>query len=76
MAVNRQFWWLIDYLQSYQLAEDLGKAFSERIVLESTLAAEQQAAGSMQRVLGLLRTLYVLSAADEGAVFLRYVHSN
>jgi len=60
--------------QSYQLAEDLGKAFSERLVLESTLAAEQQAeAGSMKQVLGLLRTLFVLSVADEGAVFLRYV---
>jgi acyl-CoA oxidase len=61
-------------VQSYQLAEDLGKAFSERTVLESILGAEQQAADSkIQRVLGLLRTLYVLSGADEGAVFLRYV---
>ncbi|KAG0599354.1 hypothetical protein M758_12G146000 [Ceratodon purpureus] len=60
-------------MMSYQLAEDLGKAFSERTVLESILGAEQQAADSnIQGVLGLLRTLYVLSEADEGAVFLRY----
>lgn len=61
-------------MQSYKVAEDLGKAFSERLVLESSLAAERQASrvGTV-RVLALLRSLYVLSAADEATVFLRYV---
>lgn len=59
-------------MSSYQLAEDLGKAFTERTVLESMQRAEQQATGSMERVLGLLRTLSVLSEVDEEPVFLRY----
>jgi acyl-CoA oxidase len=59
-------------ISSYQLAEDLGQAFSERSILESVLRAEQQTTGSTKEVLGLLRSLYVLSAADEGPVFLRY----
>lgn len=74
MSSSSQQYWFVYRLQSYQLAEDLGKAFSERIVLESILGAEQQAADSnIQEVLRLVRTLYVLSEADEVAVFLRYV---
>ena len=104
-------------MQSYQLAEDLGQAFSERSILESSLRAEQQTSGKtrvrisrvnsfvcmpfstqlmtctlvscaydyhfitnffacifyLQEVLGLLRSLYVLSSVDETPVFLRYV---
>jgi acyl-CoA oxidase len=42
-------------------------------VLESILAAEElQMAGPLKDVLGLLRTLYMLSAVDEGPAFLRY----
>jgi acyl-CoA oxidase len=60
-------------MSSYQLAEELGKAFTERTVLESILSAEQQAtSGSVKRVLGLLRTLSVLSQVDEEPVFLRH----
>ncbi|KAH8932954.1 hypothetical protein BDL97_18G006000 [Sphagnum fallax] len=60
-------------IASYQLAEHLGVAFSERTVLESILAAEElQMAGPLKDVLGLLRTLYMLSAVDEGPAFLRY----
>lgn len=59
-------------ISSYQLAEDLGQAFTERSILESLLRVEQQTTGSMKGVLGLLRSLYVLSSADETPVFLRY----
>ena len=48
-------------------------AFTERTVLESIQRAEQQATGAIKRVLGLLRTLYVLSEIDEEPVFLRFV---
>jgi len=57
---------------SSQLGADLARAFSERSILESFLGAERQATGKMKEVLGLLRTLYVLSVADEDQVFLRY----
>jgi len=59
-------------ISSYQLAEDLGQAFSERSVLESFLRAEQLAPDSMKEVLELIRSLYVLSSTDEAPVFLRY----
>ncbi|XP_024366306.1 acyl-coenzyme A oxidase 3, peroxisomal [Physcomitrium patens] len=59
-------------ISGYQVAEDLGQAFSERSVLESFLKVEQQTTGSMKDILGLLRSLYVLSSADETPVFLRY----
>ncbi|CAK9202298.1 unnamed protein product [Sphagnum troendelagicum] len=54
---------------SYQLAEHLGVAFSERTVLESILGAEDlQTSGHLKDVLHLMRTLYVLSAADQAPV--------
>ncbi|KAJ7542882.1 hypothetical protein O6H91_09G015900 [Diphasiastrum complanatum] len=60
-------------LQRYQLAEDLGHAFSERAVLECFIVAEsKQAPGPLQEILALLRSLYVLVLADEEPVFLRY----
>ncbi|KAG0576313.1 hypothetical protein KC19_5G071100 [Ceratodon purpureus] len=59
-------------MSSYKLAENLGKAFTERIMLEIFQRAEEQATGSMKKVLGLLRTLSVLSGVDEEPVFLRY----
>jgi acyl-CoA oxidase len=59
-------------MASSQLVQDLGKAFSERIVLDSILKVEDlQPAGSLKDVLGLLRKLYVLSTAEESPVFLR-----
>ncbi|CAN5958255.1 unnamed protein product [Sphagnum jensenii] len=49
--------------------EHLGVAFSERTVLETILGAEDlQTSGHLKDVLGLMRTLYVLSAADQGPV--------
>lgn len=61
-------------LRSYHLAEDLGLAFSERCVLETFIAVEeqQQQHTSMKSLLGRLRALYVLSTVDENPVFLRY----
>jgi len=59
-------------IASYQIAEDLGQAFSERSVLESFLRAEQKTSGSMKEIMELLRSLYVLSSTDEAPVFLRY----
>ncbi|BBN04025.1 acyl-CoA oxidase [Marchantia polymorpha subsp. ruderalis] len=58
--------------QSYQLGCRLGEAFSEKQVLEAHLAAETEQTGSIKDVLGLLRSLYVLSVIDESPVFLRY----
>lgn len=45
---GRLSWALILFyvMQCYQLAEDLGQAFSERSILESCLRAEQNATGS------------------------------
>eukprot|EP00249_Psilotum_nudum_P005913 c19319_g1_i1 orf=197-2248(+) len=58
---------------NYQLAEDLGRAFSERSVLESFIVAEAgQSISSIKETLGLLRSLYALTIVDEQIVFLRY----
>ncbi|MCO5578202.1 hypothetical protein L7F22_032040 [Adiantum nelumboides] len=60
-------------LKSYHLAEDLGHAFSERCVLETFLAVEEeQTYPSIKSLLGQMRALYVLSSIDENPVFLRY----
>ncbi|GLJ37853.1 hypothetical protein SUGI_0770070 [Cryptomeria japonica] len=59
---------------SYKLAEDLGRAFSQRAVLDSLLSTESKlsSSDSMKDVLGLLRTLYVLVSLEEDTSFLRY----
>uniref|UniRef100_A0A2P2JHP5 Acyl-coenzyme A oxidase n=2 Tax=Rhizophora mucronata TaxID=61149 RepID=A0A2P2JHP5_RHIMU len=58
---------------SYQLAEDLARAFSDRTILEKFIEAEARvSAGSLKNMLGLLRSLYALSCLDEDAAFLRY----
>ncbi|XP_024523434.1 acyl-coenzyme A oxidase 3, peroxisomal [Selaginella moellendorffii] len=60
-------------LASYQLAEDLGRAFSERSVLESILSVENSLAPSPEKtILGLLRSLFVATTVDEDPVFLRH----
>ncbi|OIW08339.1 hypothetical protein TanjilG_03015 [Lupinus angustifolius] len=60
-------------IQSYQIAEDLGRAFSERAILKTFLEAESKVSpGALKDVLGLLRTLYALVSVDEDASFLRY----
>ncbi|XP_015953674.1 acyl-coenzyme A oxidase 3, peroxisomal [Arachis duranensis] len=58
---------------SYQVAEDLGRAFSERAILKTFIEIESKVpAGSLKDVLGLLRSLYALISVDEDAAFLRY----
>lgn len=61
------------FILSYQLAEDLGRAFSERAILKTFVEAESTLpAGSLKNVLGLLRSLYAVTCMDEDAAFLRY----
>ncbi|XP_057450687.1 acyl-coenzyme A oxidase 3, peroxisomal-like isoform X2 [Lotus japonicus] len=61
------------FILSYQLAEDLGRAFSERAILKTFMEAESTlSAGSVKNVLGLLRSLYAMMCVDEDASFLRY----
>ncbi|KAF7102501.1 hypothetical protein CFC21_103628 [Triticum aestivum] len=58
---------------SYQIAEDLARAFTERTILQIFLEDEMNApAGSLKDVLGLLRSMYVMVCIDESASFLRY----
>lgn len=61
------------FVLSYQLAEDLGKAFSDRAILQTFLDAEATVpAGSLKDVLGKLRSMYALVCLEEDAAFLRY----
>ncbi|XP_014492629.2 acyl-coenzyme A oxidase 3, peroxisomal [Vigna radiata var. radiata] len=61
------------FILSYQLAEDLSRAFSERAILKTFIDAESALpAGSLKNVLGLLRSLYAVISVDEDASFLRY----
>lgn len=58
---------------SYQLAEDLGRAFSDRAMLQTFIDTEATiSCGSLKNVLGLLRSLYALTCLEEDAAFLRY----
>ncbi|XP_017433217.2 acyl-coenzyme A oxidase 3, peroxisomal-like isoform X2 [Vigna angularis] len=61
------------FILSYQLAEDLSRAFSERAILKTFMDAESTLpAGSLKNVLGLLRSLYAMISVDEDATFFRY----
>ncbi|XP_040863443.1 acyl-coenzyme A oxidase 3, peroxisomal isoform X2 [Glycine max] len=61
------------FILSYQLAEELGRAFSERAILKTFMEAESTVpAGSLKNVLGLLRSLYAVICVDEDSAFLRY----
>lgn len=60
-------------LLSYQVAEELGRAFSERALFQALLTAELAATDStLKGVLELLRTMYALVVVDEDSSFLRY----
>ncbi|XWS39386.1 hypothetical protein CRYUN_Cryun18bG0049300 [Craigia yunnanensis] len=60
------------FIMSYQLAEDLGRAFSDRAIFQTFVEAEATlAAGSLKDVLGMLRSLYALICLEDVA-FLRY----
>ncbi|XP_058095758.1 acyl-coenzyme A oxidase 3, peroxisomal-like [Magnolia sinica] len=58
---------------SYQVAEDLAKAFADRAVFQTFLEAEMALlAGPLKNVLGLLRSMYALINMEEDTSFLRY----
>ncbi|KVI09835.1 Acyl-CoA dehydrogenase/oxidase [Cynara cardunculus var. scolymus] len=58
---------------TYQLAEDLGRAFSDRLILQTFLDVEATVpAGSLKDVLGLMRSMYTTILIEEDASFLRY----
>ncbi|KAL5571054.1 hypothetical protein UlMin_020651 [Ulmus minor] len=59
--------------KDYQLAEDHGRAFSEKAILQTFSDVEATLpAGSLKDVLGLLRSMYALVCREEDAAFLRY----
>ncbi|XP_059663214.1 acyl-coenzyme A oxidase 3, peroxisomal-like [Cornus florida] len=61
------------FILSYHLAEDLGRAFSERTILQIFIEAEATvSAGPLKNMLGLLRSMYVMISLEEDAAFLRY----
>ncbi|XP_074289998.1 acyl-coenzyme A oxidase 3, peroxisomal-like isoform X1 [Silene latifolia] len=61
------------FVLTYQLAEDLGRAFADKAILLTSLEAEANVtAGPLKEVLGLLRTLYALIILEEDVSFLRY----
>ncbi|XP_055807401.1 acyl-coenzyme A oxidase 3, peroxisomal-like isoform X1 [Solanum dulcamara] len=58
---------------NYQLAEDLGRAFSDRAVLHIFLDAEETVTSApLKNVLDLVRSMYTLVTLEEDAAFLRY----
>ncbi|KAJ0989396.1 hypothetical protein J5N97_007752 [Dioscorea zingiberensis] len=60
---------------SYQLAEELGRAFSERSILQTFMEDEiNLSTGPLKEVMGLLRSMYALICIEEDASFLRYGH--
>ncbi|KAE8662197.1 Acyl-coenzyme A oxidase 3, peroxisomal [Hibiscus syriacus] len=57
---------------SYQVAEDLGKAFSDRAIFQTFVEAEATlASGSLKDVLGMVRSLYALNCLED-ITYLRY----
>ncbi|KAL6553811.1 Acyl-coenzyme A oxidase 3, peroxisomal [Orobanche minor] len=61
------------FIMSYQLAEDLGRAFSDRTILQTFIESENNVTDApLKNVLSLLRSMYVLVTLDEDAAFLRY----
>ncbi|KAF3607300.1 hypothetical protein DY000_02044567 [Brassica cretica] len=61
------------FLVNHELAEDLGKAFTEKAILQTILDAEAKLpAGSLKDVLGLVRSMYALISIEEDPSFLRY----
>ncbi|XP_020675293.1 acyl-coenzyme A oxidase 3, peroxisomal [Dendrobium catenatum] len=59
-------------LLSYQLAEDLARAFTERTILQQLVEEVKSATGPLKDVLELLRSMYALICIEEDASFLRY----
>jgi len=61
------------FLLSYQLAEELARAFTERTTLQVFLEAEMNVLQApLKEVMGLLRSMYAMTCIDEVASFFRY----
>ncbi|XP_071705503.1 acyl-coenzyme A oxidase 3, peroxisomal-like [Rutidosis leptorrhynchoides] len=61
------------FTETYQIAEDLGRAFSDRLILQRFLHVEGPiSAGPLKDVLGLIRSMYTTIVMEEDASFLRY----
>ncbi|KAL5730573.1 acyl-CoA oxidase [Ranunculus cassubicifolius] len=61
------------FLLSYQLAEDLARAFTEKAVLQTFIETEMTLSdGPLKNVMGLLRSMYALICIEEDSSFLRY----
>lgn len=59
-------------LLSYQLAEELARAFTERTILQTFVQAEMATTGPLKDVLELLRSMYALVSIEEDSSFLQY----
>ncbi|KAJ4836031.1 hypothetical protein Tsubulata_011355, partial [Turnera subulata] len=60
-------------LQAYQHSEDLARAFSDRMILDTFIEVESRVpAGSLKDVLGLVRSMYAVIIMEEDSSFLRY----
>ncbi|KAM0016933.1 putative acyl-CoA oxidase [Helianthus debilis subsp. tardiflorus] len=58
---------------TYQIAEDLGRAFSDRLILQTYLDVEATVPeGPLKSILGLMRSMYATIVLEEDASFLRY----
>lgn len=58
---------------SYEVAQDLGKAFSERAIFNAFQGAEEGLPdGKSKNILGLVRSMYAMISIEEDASFLRY----
>ncbi|XP_019194231.1 PREDICTED: acyl-coenzyme A oxidase 3, peroxisomal-like [Ipomoea nil] len=61
------------FAMSYQLAEDLGRAFADRAIFQTFVEAEASVNSiPIKNALGLVRSMYALFTLDEDAAFLRY----
>lgn len=61
------------FAMSYQLAEDLGKAFADHAIFQTFVDAEASVKSiPVKNTLGLVRSMYALFTLDEDASFLRY----
>ncbi|XP_022970956.1 acyl-coenzyme A oxidase 3, peroxisomal-like [Cucurbita maxima] len=61
------------FIQSFLLAEDLGRAFSEKAILKSFMEVEDSVpSGPVKNVLGVLRSMYALICLEEDGSFIRY----
>ncbi|CDP15892.1 unnamed protein product [Coffea canephora] len=61
------------FVMSYQLAEDLGRAFSDRAIFQTFVDAETTVTdATLKSILCLLRSMYALVTLEEDSAFLRY----